>query len=148
MTARMRAGTSWNNERETMKTAFWIILIGVLSFMSWDLRRHPLPAAAAPAIAEQPTPAPTMPPQVKKDVAWAMRNGAARTDRNHEHRIYVDPIFWWQLNAEQKENWVNVFAVYCSFPGDRAVEVYDNHSGKKLASTGPWEMYRVKFYDR
>lgn len=93
------------------------------------------------------TPSPTMPPQVAHDMAKLFHSGYARIDRRHLARVYVEPAFWYRLDAEEKENWVKIFSAYCNFPEPaRSAEVYSNSTGRKLAEMDPWSMGEVRFY--
>lgn len=86
------------------------------------------------AISSSPTPAPTLPPHVEKDVRMMERKNWVRLDLPRR-RAYIAPGIWRGLDAEGKEAWTRTLAVYLAGPGNVPhAEIYDARSGRKLAS--------------
>jgi hypothetical protein len=93
--------------------------------------------------------APTTWAQTEKQIQIAnqlvpqmVQKGVLRLEVDNR-KAWVDPLVWATIDAQAKETLTNVIAIYCSekYP---TVDLFDKQSGKKLASYGPFQGFKIE----
>lgn len=70
-----------------------------------------------------------------------IRQGILRVDAQ-QGRAWIDPWTWISIDAEAKENFTMGLAAYCN-PEYPAIDILDKQSGRKLASYGPFQGFKI-----
>lgn len=78
----------------------------------------------------------------EKAVKALLKKGALHKIDPQRKKAWVDSLTWLMLDADHKEKLARLLAVYC-LPLYPEVDILDSRSGRKLASYGPIQGFKV-----